>query len=264
MSTNDLDLPVQPSAEQIRRREFASVRRGYDPDQVRDYLTSVAGQLEKLEKDLRDAKLAAETATERAAAAASVEPAGDPYEVLGKRIAGLIGTADKEATRLLDEARGEAARIVEEARADADRIRVDAQSRAEEARAEGNQILQQARAEADRALSSLASRRQQLVDQLQTMQSRLISAANDLEVSIDEPSTEDLPETIAAAEAAASASAPGTTAVKEEPGEASSGAPADDSLPMEELWVSSDESVDLPDLASIEFDFDDDKPAGDA
>jgi len=36
--TNDLDLPLLPSAEQIRRREFATVRRGYDPDQVREYL----------------------------------------------------------------------------------------------------------------------------------------------------------------------------------------------------------------------------------
>ena len=34
--TKDLDLPLLPSAEQIRRREFATVRRGYDPDQVRE------------------------------------------------------------------------------------------------------------------------------------------------------------------------------------------------------------------------------------
>ena len=30
----DIDLPFLPSAAQIRRREFATVRRGYDPDQV--------------------------------------------------------------------------------------------------------------------------------------------------------------------------------------------------------------------------------------
>ena len=34
---SDLDLPLLPSAEQIRRRQFATVRRGYDPDQVHDY-----------------------------------------------------------------------------------------------------------------------------------------------------------------------------------------------------------------------------------
>ena len=51
---NDLDLPLLPSAEQIRRREFATVRRGYDPDQVREYLQGVAGQVETLERELRD------------------------------------------------------------------------------------------------------------------------------------------------------------------------------------------------------------------
>jgi DivIVA domain-containing protein len=51
--TNDLDLPLLPSAEQIRRREFATVRRGYDPDQVREYLQGVAGQVETLERELR-------------------------------------------------------------------------------------------------------------------------------------------------------------------------------------------------------------------
>ncbi len=42
MPTSDLDMPLLPSAEQIRRREFATVRRGYDPQQVRAYLTSIA------------------------------------------------------------------------------------------------------------------------------------------------------------------------------------------------------------------------------
>ena len=39
---SDLDLPLLPSAEQIRRRKFATVRRGYDPDQVHEYLNQVA------------------------------------------------------------------------------------------------------------------------------------------------------------------------------------------------------------------------------
>ena len=38
MSATNLDLPVLISAEQIRRREFATVRRGYDPEQVRSLL----------------------------------------------------------------------------------------------------------------------------------------------------------------------------------------------------------------------------------
>ena len=58
----DIDLPFLPSAAQIRRREFASVRRGYDPDQVRDYLFQVAEQVETLEQDdLAEAKLQIES-----------------------------------------------------------------------------------------------------------------------------------------------------------------------------------------------------------
>ena len=53
----DIDVPFLPSAAQIRRREFASVRRGYDPDQVRDYLSQVAEQVEMLEQEVREAKL---------------------------------------------------------------------------------------------------------------------------------------------------------------------------------------------------------------
>ena len=51
---SDLDLPLLPSAEQIRRRKFATVKRGYDPDQVHEYLNQVAIQVETLETDLRD------------------------------------------------------------------------------------------------------------------------------------------------------------------------------------------------------------------
>ena len=46
MSTTNLDLPVLISAEQIRRREFVTIRRGYDPDQVRGYLEQLADQIE--------------------------------------------------------------------------------------------------------------------------------------------------------------------------------------------------------------------------
>ena len=53
----DIDVPFLPSAAQIRRREFASVRRGYDPDQVRDYLAQVAEQVEMLEQEVRETKL---------------------------------------------------------------------------------------------------------------------------------------------------------------------------------------------------------------
>jgi DivIVA domain-containing protein len=65
MPTSDLDMPLLPSAEQIRRREFATVRRGYDPQQVRAYLTSIANQVGTLEQELSERRLAAGSAAAR-------------------------------------------------------------------------------------------------------------------------------------------------------------------------------------------------------
>jgi DivIVA domain-containing protein len=242
----ELDIAVLPSAEQIRRREFATIRRGYDPDQVRDYLYAVAEQLESLERNVHEAgSSAAQRAPVAAPTPAQDQPAVDPYETFAKKVAGLLGTADKEAVRLVEEAKRESSRIVEEARAEADRIRLDAQSNAEEARAEAERMLDEARAEAERALSGLAGRRQTLMDQLQTMQTRLLSAAKDLDVAIEDR-PEDLPQPLvdaeAKAEAKATTDAPASEDDMVEPG-------------YEDLWASSDEVGALSDLATMEFDF---------
>ena len=139
----DIDVPFLPSAAQIRRREFASVRRGYDPDQVRDYLAQVAEQVEMLEQEAREAKLqpGAKPRADAADREADAPPSEDPYERLAKRLTTLLATADKEAEGILAEARADAARMIDEARSDADRIRVDAQARAEEVRQQGNELL---------------------------------------------------------------------------------------------------------------------------
>ncbi len=183
MSATELDLPLLPSSDQIRRREFASIRRGYDPDQVREYLQQIAAQLETLERELREARLVA-ASQERVVAVP--QPAEDRYDELARRLSELIRSADAEAQRIVEEARDEAGRTVGEARTEADRIRVDAQARAEEARQEGHEFLEHARLEAERALSGLSARRETLVQQLQEMQSRLLGVARELETAIDD------------------------------------------------------------------------------
>ena len=61
MSATNLDLPVLISAEQIRRREFVTIRRGYDPDQVRAYLEQLADQMDKTEEDIVNKQISIET-----------------------------------------------------------------------------------------------------------------------------------------------------------------------------------------------------------
>jgi DivIVA domain-containing protein len=243
---NDLDLPLLPSAEQIRKREFATVRRGYDPDQVRDYLQGVAGQVETLERELRSQRTAppppspGETLAVNVTAADPTTPAPestDAYEEIAKRFASVLETADKEATAAVAAAKTEATRIVEDARADADRIQLDAQSRAEASKQEASDTLANAKRESDKVLGALAERRESLVSQMHDMQTKLLSVARDLETSIDTP--ED------AGEHAVDA-ADGSTA-------------EDDAVDprYEDMWAlpKGKHMVDIPDLAALDVDF---------
>lgn len=180
MSATNLDLPVLISAEQIRRREFVTIRRGYDPDQVRVYLEQLADQVELMRVLLRDAQAEAETA-----ARTTKVPRQDPYELLGERVASVIREADHVAETIRGEAHRDAEQVTREARADADRIRTDAQAKAEEARARADAAVRTAREQADRTIAGLATRRDALVDQLASMQERLIGVARDLESAMD-------------------------------------------------------------------------------
>jgi len=275
--TNDLDLPLLPSAEQIRRREFATVRRGYDPDQVREYLQGVAGQVETLERELRGPRKetkaqgsattggppappvttgqvmtpATPAATTPAPTMPSpAAPAQDPYEVIAKRFAGVLATADKEATAALAEAKAEADRILKEARSEADRIKLDAQGRAEQAKQQGTDSLAEAKREAERILGSLSERREVLVTQMHDMQSKLLSVAKELESSMDAPGSADAP--------------PG----KNEPAPApTDGGTSDDVVDprYEDMWAlpKGKKMVDIPDLAALDVDFEQEEPRRD-
>jgi len=183
MSSTGLDLPLLPSAEQIRRRMFARVRRGFDPDQVHDYLLQIADQIENLEGQVREARLQADTPPQ---APPPMPVQHDEIAEMGERIADIVRTAERHAQERRTEIDEEARTILAEARAEADRIRLDAQSRAEELRQESNDMLARSRAEADRALGSLAIRRQDLLEEFRTMRERLLGVADDLEAVVDD------------------------------------------------------------------------------
>ncbi len=246
MSSTELDLPVLVSAEQVRRREFATTRRGYDPDQVRDYLEQVAVQVERMEQIAREARLEAEAAHH-----ASLAPRADAYEEFASRMSDLLRAADQQADRVRREAKEEADRVLTEARADADRIRLDAQSKAEESRAEGERAVREARERADRTVAGLATKREDLVEQLQTMQERLLTVARDLEATI--VPKEDA--TIASAKSKAHSPSPAGVPASTE---GSTGEPTIVDPRYEDLWVAG-ETVDLtiPDIPPLDLGLDD-------
>ncbi|MET0802187.1 MAG: DivIVA domain-containing protein [Actinomycetota bacterium] len=283
MSTGDQELPLAASGEQIRQREFATVRRGYDPEQVRAYLVTLAARVDSLERDLAEAQTRLRDAESAPVAAATTEE--DPYEQISRRFASVLESADTEAER-----------VVEQARSEAERIKHEAKARAEEARIAGSQALTEAREESDRMLAALAERREAMLGQLHEMQSRLLVMTHDLEgagqESTAQPSAQDepAPETPQGPEAPEPPSPdtldpPATAETSETPGStvddlwvatdppppasASEDAPAStaqDDEGLEGLFddpavpQSNEPAVDLPDLSSIEFDFDEPEP----
>jgi DivIVA domain-containing protein len=289
---SDLDLPLLPSADQIRRRKFATVRRGYDPDQVDDYLKQVAEQVEALETDLRDERLAtarqapaAQTSTEQAplvmtpGPAVSMEDENAAYDRISKRFATVLRAADEEAQKLIEQARAEATKLVDEARAEADRIRVDAQANAEQARTASEAELRRAREETDRVLGGLEQRRGSLLGQMHEMQSRLLAVAQNLEIPDGEPGpgahTAVPPHAGEADASATTEQAPPTDTTPtdqatpehepmKEPAPVPVGQAAKESETVdpryEDMWASTgSRSVDIPDLSSLDVDFDDEK-----
>jgi DivIVA domain-containing protein len=258
MPSSDLDMPLLPSAEQIRRREFATVRRGYDPQQVRAYLTSIANQVGTLERELKELRLVAGSTAARGEheiGPTAPEPTGSPttedaYDALSRRFATLIEMADQEADRILENARSEAKLTVDGARSEADRIRVDAQAHAEGARQEGSELLAHAQLESDRILSTLMDKRQALVRQLDEMRSTLVAVAEELTVSIEDAEAQQVEGSASDATTAVAPAAP----TDDDAGEPAEDAPVDPRY--EDLWVSADSAIELPDLASIDLDFD--------
>jgi DivIVA domain-containing protein len=194
MSDNDL-FQQTTTPEQIRGREFPSVRRGYDPDQVRDYLDTVATRLESMERELRETQHSIQQTQEQASSPEDVppqeaQPEKDPYDAFGKTMASLLATANKEGGRLIKEAKAEAKSIMGEARSEAAHIRAEADAQVDQTRAEMASMLEQTRGQADGALSGLAGRRRVLADQLEATHSRLLEAAKSLEVIMEEAITE--------------------------------------------------------------------------
>ena len=156
-TTEDAELPVVGGAEQIRQREFATVRRGYDPDAgPRATWQLVSDQVEPLERSLTDARArVTELEAELRAAASDASPGARriPTNSSSKRFANVLVTADSEA-----------AHVVEQARAEAEHIKAEATARAEEARMRSSQTLFAAREESDRMLANLAERRAAMLE----------------------------------------------------------------------------------------------------
>lgn len=187
MSSTELDMPLTPSAEQIRRREFVSVRRGYDPDQVRAYLKQIGDQVDSLEGQIQSSKaeiaalMQAHEQTESEAATSAQRSRDDAYSQLSERMVDLLRTAERHADDIRREAEEEANRMIADARSEADRIRTDSQAKAEEVRQAAEDLMSGSRKEADRMVVGLSSRRDALASELEEMRERMLSMVQSID-----------------------------------------------------------------------------------
>lgn len=188
MVIEDPDLLRPPTADRIREASFATVRRGYDPNQVLRYLGRVADHVRALEDQVRELESELpEAHRQRNPAARRNEgaPTREPYERVSAHLTDLLRNFDLEVDRLRREAEGEADAILAEARSEADRLRLDIQAESEAARARAERALQDARAQANRVLLDLSSRRQAVLDELRLLHDRLVATTRDLAISIE-------------------------------------------------------------------------------
>ena len=196
----DTDLISKRDPKQIRGRRFARVRKGYDPDQVRDFLDEVATWMEQLESELQTAQDEAEAISRR--------PGPDPYEQVGSHFAELIRGAEEHAVRvqreaeeesgrqlaaaqqkaaaMRSEAEAQAARIRTEAEEGADRITRQAHEEGTQLRAEAHAALERARAEAEATLAGLGEERDRLLADIGGARMQLSAALTRLDGFLQE------------------------------------------------------------------------------
>ena len=149
------------AADDVARHTFASVRRGFDPAEVRDYLESLAtglrGQAER-EQQLLDALAAAE---DRAA-----NPVIDESmltNAVGKETARVLQSAHDAAAEMVANAEAETARQLAEAQAESERLVAEATELNSQAQARADALLAERTAEAEAASASLLERTEQQV-----------------------------------------------------------------------------------------------------
>jgi cell division septum initiation protein DivIVA len=195
---------------------FDTVRRGFAPDQVAEYLQRVTTLVLSLEARLGEmTSELLETKRERDDARATLEAsaARDPNDGASDRVTELVQTFDHEvsgllrdaeveaerlrsdvrmeADRILALAREEAKRVIGGAYSEAERIRADARTLERESKIRAGRLIIEAREEADRAESHLGAVRGRMLDTFGDIRERTLTALGEVEAVIESGATSD-------------------------------------------------------------------------
>ena len=176
------------SPDEVARHTFATVRRGFDPAEVREFLDSVAGELRAWVE--RESALRTEVADAEHRAANPVLDEATLTSALGTETARVLRSAHEAAHDMVAKAEAEAERLLDRARSEID----EAETRAETALAERTAqaeaavaelrrrvqeesavVLESARAEAEAMVAQARAECREMVDEAQALRSRVLA-----------------------------------------------------------------------------------------
>ena len=124
--------------------QFTERKRGFDPDEVANYLAHIDDKIAGLRSIAAEAIARAEQAEERARAAEQRVAAADEGPA---QAAGVLAMAQQTADATMSQARAEAESLLVGAREDADRIRLSAEAEAQQLLADTRRDLETRRSE---------------------------------------------------------------------------------------------------------------------
>jgi DivIVA domain-containing protein len=175
------------AAGDIAQHSFAVVRRGFDSDEVRSYLQSVARSLEALEAREEELRTALDEAEERAA-----HPVVDEATLtasLGQHSAQILRHAHEEAARIVLQAQEGAATLLRETQSQVDELQMSTEASAaervvevellvanaeQEARVESERIIAEAIAAGEAIITRAKDEGRALLDQVQEARRRVL------------------------------------------------------------------------------------------
>ena len=159
---------------------FTSVRRGWDPDEVRTFLTAVAAELQRAQQRIADLESAVPPAVDLGSL-----PDDEVARLVGEETARVLATAREGATALRARAEATAAELLDEATVEANRVREAAAEEASRRRSEaaaaaaaeiseakerGREMVAEANRHRDHVASALEQRRRAARDWAQEVE----------------------------------------------------------------------------------------------
>ncbi|HZD79005.1 MAG TPA: hypothetical protein VE646_03040 [Actinomycetota bacterium] len=168
------------SGDAQREPAFQTVRRGYDPEEVRAHVAKLTDRLEALSSQVtRTQRLLDEARRERDLARDA--PRADSYKEVSTHVVDLIRRFDQDVAGLRRQAEAEAIGILADARSEAAQLRMQANAEEQEARTRVDEMLGSARLETERLKHELEPVRAATLSRIREMRDGLAASVQELD-----------------------------------------------------------------------------------